>query len=398
MPETDEARALARLAADELGGATGGIGNIHAAIAGRVFGALGGPARPVQAVHDAISRGVYASVRGGFGAAGLAAEAALRSREPGGPPVSETPRGAVALGVINGLRGDALQAESSALAAPMGVRVDGQIVPPEDVAQRTGATPRLVVFIHGLMETEHAWHPRTGASFGEGLARDDGWTALELRFNSGLHISENGRALAELLEQIVAAWPVEVERIALVGHSMGGLVARSGAYHATGQNMAWADRTSHVVSLGSPHMGAPLAQGVHHAAHAMHAVPELRPFAGLLRRRSAGIRDLRNGSLVDADWHGRDPDALRAAACAEVPLLPHATHCFVAATITRDAHHPLGRLLGDALVLQPSASGRSKSRRLGFRDDDGVHLGRVHHLALLRHPAVYARLRGWLAR
>jgi pimeloyl-ACP methyl ester carboxylesterase len=253
------------------------------------------------------------------------------------------------------------------------------------------------VFVHGLMETEQAWHPSEGESFGERLAREGGWTALELRFNSGLHVSENGRALADLLAGIVAEWPVEVEQVALVGHSMGGLVARSGAHQAAGEGAAWIGRVRHIVSLGSPHMGAPLAQGVHYAAHALHTVPELRPFARLLRRRSAGIRDLRTGSLVDADWAGRDPDALRAAACAEVPLLDGVAHCFVAATVTRDPRHPVGRLLGDALVLAPSAAGRSRTRRLEFRDEDGHHLGGAHHLALLRHPAVYERLRDWLA-
>ncbi|MCW2990652.1 MAG: hypothetical protein JWM73_1246, partial [Solirubrobacterales bacterium] len=123
-----------------------------------------------------------------------------------------------------------------------------------------------------------------------------------------------------------------------------------------------------------------------------------RAFTAVLRRRSAGIRDLRHGSLVDADWRERDPDALRGAACEEVPLLEGATHCFVSATITRDPGHPLGRLLGDVMVLVPSASGRSRTRRLGFRDEDGRHLGGVHHLALLNHPQVYAQLRAWLSR
>jgi pimeloyl-ACP methyl ester carboxylesterase len=268
------------------------------------------------------------------------------------------------------------------------------------VAAFPSATPRLVVFLHGLMETERSWRlgaGEHGETYGSRLARDLGCTPVDVRYNSGRHISENGRSLADLLESVVAVWPVEVDEIALVGHSMGGLVARSACHVAATEDAAWVRRVRHVVSLGSPHFGAPLEEAVHLAAVGLHRLPETRPMANFLRRRSAGIRDLRNGSLVDADWQGRDPDALRAAACAEVPLLPHATHCFVAATITRDAHHPLGRLLGDALVLPPSAAGRSKSRRLGFRDEDGVHLGGAHHLALLRHPAVYARLRGWLA-
>ncbi len=187
-----------------------------------------------------------------------------------------------------------------------------------------------------------------------------------VRYNSGRHISENGRSLADVLERVVEQWPVEVERIALVGHSMGGLVARSACHQAAEDGAAWVERVRHVISLGSPHLGAPLAQGVHVATAALRALPETRPFGNFLGRRSGGIRDLRHGSLVDEDWRDRDPDALRAAACREVPLLPHATHCFVSATITRDARHPLGRLLGDALVLSGSASGRIRTRRIAL--------------------------------
>ncbi len=132
------------------------------------------------------------------------------------------------------------------------------------------------------------------------------------------------------------------------------------------------------------------------AAAALHKLPETRMLAAFLRRRSAGIRDLRYGSLVDEDWRGRDPNALRAAACKEVPLLPEATHCFVSATVTRSPRHPVGRLLGDILVLVPSATGRSRTRRIPFQDEYGYHVSPAHHLALLNHPKVYERLREWL--
>jgi hypothetical protein len=151
-----------------------------------------------------------------------------------------------------------------------------------------------------------------------------------------------------------------------------------------------------VVSLGSPHMGAPLEQAAHMGAYAFGLLPETRMMSTFLRRRSSGIRDLRQGSLVDEDWRGRDPDALRAAACKEVPLLEGATHCFVAATLTSSDRHPVGRLLGDALVLVPSASGHGRTRRIPFRSEHGARVGGAHHLALLNHPAVYERLREWL--
>jgi hypothetical protein len=132
------------------------------------------------------------------------------------------------------------------------------------------------------------------------------------------------------------------------------------------------------------------------AAEALYALPETRMFGVFLRRRSAGIRDLRHGSLVDEDWRGRDPDALRAAACKEVPLLRGAMHCFVSATITRSPNHPVGRLLGDILVLVPSATGRGRTRRIPFKAEHGHHVSPAHHVALLNHPEVYERLRGWL--
>ena len=80
-----------------------------------------------------------------------------------------------------------------------------------------------------------------------------------------------------------------------------------------------------------------------------------------------------------------------------MPLLEGATHCFVAATVTRSARHPVGRLIGDTLVLVPSASGRSRTRRIPFRDEDGLHVGPTHHIALLNHPRVYEQLKAWLS-
>jgi len=294
-----------------------------------------------------------------------------------------TPRGATVLAVLNGLRGDVLEAEGSDLAEPMCVRVGGRPCAPADVP---GAGPRVVVFLHGLFETEYAWGRN---SYGARLQRDLGVMPVYVRFNTGRHISENGAALAALLDQVVRDWPVEVERVTLIGHSMGGLVARSAGHHGG----AWTRHVRHVISLGTPHTGAPLEQAVHAMSAALQLTPETRPFARFLRRRSAGIRDLRRGSLVDADWRDQDPDALRAKALTEVPLLDGVTHCFVSATITRDARHPLGRLLGDMLVLTPSAAGR----RIGFADEDGLALGGTHHLALLNHPAVARQLREWIS-
>jgi pimeloyl-ACP methyl ester carboxylesterase len=396
----DEVRSLARLAFRELGDAAGGLYGFHRAIATRAFRASGPGALPARVVHDAIAARAYAGVGGAFRMAGAVADAALGRRAVrDGRALSSSPRGALLVGAITGLIGDALERDGSDLHEPIGVRASGRVVAPEPEALAAAfpnATGRLVVFVHGLMESEYAWGVGGGETYGARLHRELGYTALELRYNTGRHISENGCDLAGLLEQVAVAWPCDVEQIALVGHSMGGLVARSACHQAAERGDEWVRRVRQVVSLGSPHMGAPLAQGVHWASAALHALPETRPIAAVLRRRSAGIRDLRHGSLVDADWRDRDPDVLRAAACEEVPLLEGATHCFVAATISADPQHPLGRLIGDALVLEGSASGRSRTRRIPFEAEHGLILGGTHHIALLNHPGVYERLREWL--
>ncbi len=401
----NELRALSALAFEDLARFPGGIRDMHLGIAERAFRKVGVASRPTQVIHDAVSRGAYDAIASGTSLLGRAVDAAMEQRGIGEEIVlSTTRRGSALVSALNGLIGDQLERSGSDLHQPPSVRLDGEAVALDSASVAAGfpdATSQLVVFVHGLMGNEFYWdwggaHP--GDTYGARLAGDLGCTPIYVRYNTGLHISENGLSVAALLEELVAAWPVEVQEIALVGHSMGGLVARSACHQASESSHQWTERVRHVVSLGTPHLGAPLEQGAHVAAEALYALPETRMLGGFLRRRSAGIRDLRHGSLVDEDWRGRDPNALRAAACKEVPLLQGATHFFVSATITRSRHHPLGRLLGDILVLVPSATGQGRSRRIPFQDEHGHHVSPAHHLALLNHPEVYERLREWLQR
>ena len=353
-----EAQALVRLGAEELASTPHGIKAFHLAIAQRAFDGVGPAALPVKVAHDAISGAVY----GGLGHAtrfgGRALEGAIGRRYT--QLISETPRGAALIGIINGLIGDTLEEQRNELAKPMTVRVSGT------------RTPRLAVFLHGLMETDLSWGRQP--NYGSRLADDAGWTPIYVRYNTGRRISQNGRSLAELLDRTVSDWPVDVDDVALIGHSMGGLVCRSAAHQASADGMSWVRSVKHVVSLGTPHRGAPLEEIVHVGSAALNALPETRAIARFLRRRSGGIRDLRRGSLVDEDWQDRDPDALRAVACQEIPLLDGARHCFVSAS-------------GDLLVLGSSAA--------PWRDEEAFRV-KGGHFALLNHPQVYERLRDWL--
>ncbi|MBF6148632.1 esterase/lipase family protein [Nocardia nova] len=395
----EEIEALARLAGDELGGAVDGIAAVHRAVADHVFAAVrlgvGPAARPAQVVHDTIADNVYRIVSGSAVAAGtLAGHAATFSEVP---TPSRTVFGSGLLAALQGLIGDTLAQQRPILAAPMAFRSDGDPVAPERLVEHvTNPSSRVVIFLHGLAETEHAWRLGGRPTYAERLEADLGCTSLQVRYNSGLHISENAQQLNDLLQRLAEHWPVEIEQLSLVGHSMGGLIARSACFDAAEERRSWVRHVRQLVCLGSPHLGAPLEQIVHYLSAALVRVPETRPFGRLLRRRSAGIRDLRHGSLVDQDWDGVDADALRRKAIREIPLLEGADHYFVTATITRSPRNPLGHLIGDGLVLTTSGSGRNRARRIGFDDDNGLHLPGANHFTLLNHEAVYEALTHWL--
>jgi hypothetical protein len=398
----DELRALGSLAGDAAAGIAGQAREVHESIAARVFGALGPSGAPVRAVHDRVSTTAYAATSALTGALvkGGAATASL-ARPDDAPSLADAPRGRLTVGALNGMWGDRLRREHSALDTPMAVRVHGRDVTPDAGSLRRAfpdATPRLAVFIHGLCETEDAWRLRAAHSvpYSERLRAELGYTPILVRYNSGLHISHNGRALAALLDALIQHWPHEVAEVALIGHSMGGLVARGACHYARAGS--WRDRVRYVFMLGTPHKGAPLELGANAVCHAAGRVPELRPFAAPIRVRSVGVKDLAYGYVVDADWEGHDPDAFWTNTGTVVPFLETASHYFVSASLTRDPDAPLGRLLGDLLVLRPSAwSQGAKAERLEFPVDQYAHVGGATHFDLLNHPAVYAQIRRWLS-
>jgi hypothetical protein len=404
--DSSELGALAELAADGFGGAVTRVQELHEAVADRSF-AVGGPASVAssvsRAVHDAIADSVYAAVRGAGALLGAGAARTARAAG-GGPRISDHPRGRLAQGALNGVWGDRLDEAGSPLAVPMAVRVDGcDVAADRDAiaAAFPSVTAHPVVFIHGLCESDAAWSIRAaerGGTYATRVLGEVDGTAVTIRYNSGLRISENGRRLAALLEALVDAWPVSIERLALVGHSMGGLVIRSAGHAGTEAGHRWPALVDTTISLGTPHLGAPLAQAAHLATWALGAVPESRPVAAVLRARSAGIKDLRHGSLVDAEWETLDPDALRGFERADVPLLEGARHHVVAATLTDSPDHPLARIIGDLLVLTPSAHGLQGRRRVvAFDDDSCRHVGGHGHFDLLNSPALDGLLREWLA-
>lgn len=402
---TTDIESLGEVAAEGLTVLNTLVRGLHTGIAGRVFRSIGPAARPVEMVHDAIAGAVYDALDAtghrlppavaGLAVAGLAFD--------DDAPLDERPGVAEAIAALNGIYGDELADRDNSLAAPMAVRVAGRPVAltPDAVTDAFPApTDTLAVFVHGLCQTESSWHrlprpvPEADARwYGERLRHDHGFTPIQIRYNTGLHISTNGRAFDELLTRLVEVWPVPVRRIALIGHSMGGLVARSACHYGHERNRRWTRATQQVVCLGSPHLGADLEKGVNAATWLLIRLRETRAIAELLNLRSDGIKDLRFGSVLDDDWADAHPDEFLRDRCGEAPFLPHARYHFVA---TSAAPTALGMLFGDHLVRPSSAAGRGRKRRLPFGDDDGLVLTGLHHFDLLNHPRIYERLHHWL--
>ena len=376
------ALALVTDAADDL--VLGAVRDMHGAVVKRVhrFVDPTPASRATEPGHGGVSSLIYS----GLGAGLRATSRGLREadRRGIGPRLEESARGRFVVSAVNGLLGDKLAEQRSELAIELAVRRDGKDVPLDEPCLSRAfpdAGPDLLVFLHGLGETDDCWNLRArenGGSYGTRLDAETSWTSVSLRANTGLPIAENGVALASLLDRLVGSWPTDVRRIALVGHSMGGLVMRSACAVLTESDTGWNTLVTDVVTLGTPHLGAPLERGVTLGARTLGVLPESAPLGRILEYRSVGILGLRAGLAAD------------------VQNLPHARYHLVAATLGSSYRHPVSETLGDMLVRYPSATGRPRRGRDMFPGADVLHI-KGGHFDLLNHPDVYAALKRWLS-
>ncbi|MDF0752635.1 alpha/beta fold hydrolase [Marinobacter sp. 71-i] len=287
--------------------------------------------------------------------------------------------------ILSGFLGDWLEARNNPLTMPMAFFHGRNPVEPDspDVVEEPGST--LCLCIHGLMELESIWTiPHgDGAHYGSLLAAGNSdITPLTLRYNTGRPIYRNGEDLADLLETLVSHWPLPVERIILIGHSMGGLLIRSACHHGQLRGNRWVEQLSDCVYIGSPHDGSWLAKGAKATAELMNGAPRdyFRVLGEVIDLRSEGIRNLSRGDVVNPED-------------GEPPLLPGARHYVVCGLLARSRQHPVNALFGDALVHESSACG---SERKGWTLSDVASFPGIDHIRLAHHPDVAAQLKEWL--
>lgn len=373
-------RAHARLAVNAVLGVTDIVEHLHHTIA-RLPGVLG-------KASDQPTRGitgfVYRSIRGVTRTVGGGIDGVLRVAAPREP--QHAPRRDALVAALNGLIGDHLHDTANPLAIRMQLRRNGTALPLQRDALALAlpnATGRIVVLVHGLCMGDLQW-ARNGHDHGAALAAASDFTPVYLNYNSGLHISSNGREFARQLEVLVAAWPVEVSEVAILGYSMGGLLARSACEHARVEHHAWLSRLRSIVFLGTPHAGSPLERTGNRLDAILGASPYTTALSRLGKLRSAGITDLRHASLRDADWQDRDRFARQRSPHTSIPL-PRGVCCHaIAGSIARKPGRG-AHLVGDGLVPLDSALGihADPARHLRLPETRKVVVYGTSHLGLL---------------
>lgn len=295
--------------------------------------------------------------------------------------------------VINGVMGDHLVSHQNPLAISMalhdaaGLRQQGEL------------SGRVIVLCHGLCMSHLSWQVTEGTSLGAGISHQlPEATVLYLDYNTGQRISKSGRNFSKVLQDLVDNNP-NISQIDLVGHSMGGLVSRSALFYGKLQGCDWIQRVGNLITLGSPHHGASLER----IGYFVQDMIAKLPFAGALAKlgdlRSAGIIDLRHGSIRDADWQSLEGRNVLPRAFHHPARLPlDINSYFIAATLVEDHYYSKATaLLGDGLVTIESALGEHVGEHGLFVPDGhkAIFYG-VSHYNLLYNERVHQQVIMWL--
>ncbi|MFZ0625727.1 MAG: alpha/beta fold hydrolase [Acidimicrobiia bacterium] len=351
------------------------VEGMHRAILQRWLGMAGPRAVPGRRLAGGLTASVYYTVRLGGRAieAAISIGAGLASERANLRPLWETTRGRYVQSIFNGVWGDRFEEDGSQFRIELGLRdANGGPIPISSLGRTfPNPTGRVVILLHGLGETERCWRSPDAPDLIDEL-ETDGFSVLRMRYNSGRAVSETGSDLARFIEEVRLAWPVPIDEIDLIGHSMGGLVARSSVEVARASGYPWVELVRHLVAIGTPHLGSPIEKGVQLVSDGLGLFKETRPLKAFLGQRSAGIRDM--GGI------NREFDHLDA-------IDRH----IVAGVVTTRPNHPLGVLFGDLVVRVGSATAG------GHMDpSDRLVVGGRKHADLIRDQEVISQIRTWL--
>lgn len=391
-----ELQGLTRLITD----ATLGITNLVEAMHRRIVHPPFLPSTPIQDLITKIAGFTYQNIRWSTKLIGEGLDKALGQLAPLLGETKTSDDGEAIRSVLNGVVGDYLEEKENPLRITMKFRQQSKPIPLDAISilkAYPSINGKILLMIHGSCMNDLQW-TRKGHNHGEVLAKELDKTPIYLHYNSGHHISTNGHFLNELLEKLVLIWPVPIEELIIIAHSMGGLVTRSALYYGQQEQKNWISHLKKIVFLGTPHHGAPLERMGNYLDGILESISYTKPFARLGKIRSAGVTDLRYGNLLDEDWQDEDRFKTKGDQRQNVPL-PNQIACYnIAAATGKEEDSKSLQGLSDGIVDLKSALGEHKNalKKLNFEDNHTWIAYEVNHLGLLNDPKVYAKIKDWL--
>lgn len=355
--------------------------------------------RPGQTRTTGVTGMVYRNIRTVSEMVGDSLDSLLKQFSPLIGKKCSSPEREAVLASLNGILGDHLAARNNPLTIPMQFRRNGLPLAIGDqafgeaVRQSDG---KIVLMVHGSCMNDLQWRSQ-GHDHGAALARDLGYLPVYLHYNTGLHISQNGREFADQIEVLINQLPQPTELV-IIAHSMGGLVSRSACYYGKVAGHSWLNHLQKMVFLGTPHHGAPLERAGNWIDIILGISPYSAPFSRLGKIRSAGITDLRYGNILDEDWKGHDRFECSRDHRSSVPLPEGLQSYTIAATTGKELSIIGDQFVGDGLVTLNSALGRHKNADLNllFPENHQWIARGMNHMDLLNQPEVYATIKRWL--
>ena len=295
--------------------------------------------------------------------------------------------------VLNGVMGDHLVNNQNALAIPM------MLYTQDGKPQSEVLSGRIVILCHGLCMSHLSWQAQADNDLGEAIhISQPDTTVLYLDYNTGRRISRSGRKFSQLLQALVDENP-DISQIDLVGHSMGGLVSRSALFYGEQDRLDWIKRVGNLITLGSPHHGAVLERIGNYVQDIIAKLPFAGSLAKLGDMRSAGIIDLRHGSIRDADWKALEGRSVLPQDFRHPARLPSGIKTYFVASALLETHYDskVTDLLGDSLVSVASALGEDDAEHALFVPDGNkaVFYG-VNHMNLIHSRRVREQVVEWL--
>ena len=358
------------------------------------------PSTRIQKLITTIAGITYKNIRWSTLFIGKSLHNILEQLTPTIGKIKASDKKEIILSVLNGVIGDYLEEKENPLKIEMQFRYQSKsfLLDPKTIkATHPNVNGKILLMLHGSCMNDIQW-TRKKHNHGEIIAKELNKTPIYLNYNSGRHISTNGKNLNNLLEELVRNWPVPVEELLVIAHSMGGLVMRSAIHYGEQEQNNWTKHLKKVVFLGTPHHGSHVERKGNYLDIILEAIPYVKPFARLGKIRSAGVTDLRYGNLVDEDWLNNDRFERKTDQRRHIPLPKEIKFYSIAAVIGKKTNTISTKILGDTLVDVKSALGQHKNpnKSLFFKKENSWIVYENNHLDLLSNPKIMEKIKDWL--